>query len=107
MGVALHNDDLLARAKADDEFHRLLVLSCGNSRIARIGETIMDRSHRARMLTLKLRPKPTQSVEEHQLIIDAIRQGLRVQAHNHARAHRARARDMLLPLLDRLGIKHL
>jgi DNA-binding GntR family transcriptional regulator len=58
MGVALHNDDLLARAKADDEFHRLLVLSCGNSRIARIGETIMDQSHRARMLTLKLRPKP-------------------------------------------------
>ena len=107
MGVALQNDDLLAWAKADDEFHRLLVVSCGNRRIARIAETIMDQSHRARMLTLKLRPKPTQSVEEHQLIIDAIRQGLPVQAHNHARAHRARARDMLLPLLDRLGIKHL
>jgi hypothetical protein len=30
-----------------------------------------------------------------------------VQAHNHARAHRAHARDMLLPLLDRFGIKHL
>jgi DNA-binding GntR family transcriptional regulator len=107
MGVALQNDDLRAWAKADDEFHRLLVVSCGNRRIAAIAETIMDQSHRARMLTLKLRPKPMQSVEEHQLIIDAIRQGLPEQAHNHAGAHRARARDMLLPLLDRLGIKHL
>ena len=59
------------------------------------------------MLNLKLRPTPTQSVEEHQLIIDAIREGLPVQAHNHARAHRAHARDMLLPLLDRFSIKHL
>jgi DNA-binding GntR family transcriptional regulator len=107
MGFALQNDDLLAWAKADDEFHRLLVASCGNGRIARIAETIMDQSHRARMLTLKLRPTPTQSVEEHQLIIDAIREGLPVQAHNHARAHRAHARDMLLPLLDRFSIRHL
>ena len=53
------------------------------------------------MLALKLRPEPTQSVEEHQLIIDAIRQGPPVQAHNHASAHRARARDMLLPLTER------
>jgi hypothetical protein len=29
-----------------------------------------------------------------------------VQAHNQARAHRVRARDMLLPLLDRFGGKH-
>jgi len=107
MGSALQNDDLLAWAKADDEFHRLLVANCGNGRIARIAETIMDQSHRARMLTLKLRPTPTQSVEEHQFIIDAIREGLPLEAHNRARAHRARARDMLLPLLDRFGIKHL
>jgi DNA-binding GntR family transcriptional regulator len=107
MGSALQNDDLLAWARADDEFHRLLVASCGNGRIARIGETIMDQSHRARMLSLKLRPNPTPSVEEHQLIIDAIRKGLPVEAHNHARAHRAHARDMLLPLLERFGIKHL
>jgi len=47
------------------------------------------------------------SVEEHQLTSDAIRKGLTVQAHNQARAHRVRARDMLLPLLDRFGIKYL
>ena len=47
------------------------------------------------------------SVEEHLLISDAIRKGLTVQAHNQARAHRVRARDMLLPLLDRFGVKYL
>jgi len=46
-------------------------------------------------------------VEERQLISDAIRKGLTVQAHNQARAHRVRARDMLLPLLDRFGVKYL
>ena len=107
MGVALQGKDLVAWANADDEFHRLLVASCGNSRIARIAETIMDQSHRARMVSLKWRPLPTTSVEEHQEIVDAIRKGLTIQARNRARAHRARSRDLLLPLLERFGVKQL
>jgi DNA-binding GntR family transcriptional regulator len=107
MRLALQKNDLLAWAKADDEFHRSLVVSCGNSRIARIAETIMDQSHRARMVSLKWRPLPTQSVEEHHQIVDAIRKGLKVQARNRARAHRAHSRDLLLPLLERFGVKQL
>ena len=107
MDLALRQNDLIAWAKADDEFHRFLVGSCGNGRIARIAETIMDQSHRARLLTLKWRPIPTKSVEEHQQIIDAIRKGLKVQAHNQARDHRVQARDLLLPLLERFGVKQL
>jgi DNA-binding GntR family transcriptional regulator len=107
MGLALQENDLVAWAKADDEFHRLLVVSCGNGRIARIAETIMDQSHRARMLSLKWRPIPTKSVEEHQQIVDSIRKGLKIQAHNKARDHRARSRDLLLPLLERFGVKQL
>src|ERR1700719_2104857 len=84
MSFALQKNDFVAWAKADDEFHRLLVASCGNGRIARIAETIMDQSHRARMLTLKWRPIPTKSVEEHQQIVDAIRKGLPLEAHNQA-----------------------
>ena len=41
MGLALQENDLVAWAKADDEFHRLLVVSCGNGRFARIAETII------------------------------------------------------------------
>ena len=43
--------------------------------VARIAETIMDQSHRSRMLSFNLRPTPTKSVEEHQLIIDADQKG--------------------------------
>lgn len=107
MGLALRQNDLVAWAEADDEFHRFLLASCGNGRIARIAETIMDQSHRARMLTLNWRPIPTKSVEEHHEIIDAIRRGLKVQAHNKARDHRAHSRDLLLPLLERFGVKQL
>ena len=107
MSLALQDNDLLGWAKADDEFHRLLVESCGNGRIARIAGTIMDQSHRARMVTLKWRPLPAKSVEEHQHIVEAIRKGLPTQAHHKARAHRAHARDLLLPLLERFGVKQL
>ena len=86
MGLALQENDLVAWAKADDEFHRLLVVSCGNGRIARIAEAIMDQSHPARMLSLKWRPIPTKSVEEHQQIVESIRKGLKIQAHNKARS---------------------
>jgi DNA-binding GntR family transcriptional regulator len=107
MGIALKQNDRLAWAKADDAFHRLLMASCGNSRLARIAETILDQSHRARMVSLNWRPLPTQSVEEHHQIVEAIRHGLTVQARNRARAHRAHTRDLLLPLLERFGVKQL
>ena len=107
MKTALRAGDLLAWAKADDEFHRLLVAGCGNGRIARIAATILDQSHRARMLSLKLRPLPTRSVKEHQQIIGAIRLGQPEQAHGLARAHRVAARDTLLPLLEKYAVRHL
>ena len=72
MRQALAGDDLTAWASADDIFHRTLIDRCGNGRIARIAGTIMDQSHRARMLTLRMRAKPVRSIEQHQAIIDAI-----------------------------------
>src|SRR3954466_11259717 len=107
MRQALARDDLTAWAAADDLFHRTLIERSGNGRIARIAGTIMDQSHRARMLTLRMRAKPTRSVEQHQAIVDAIAGGDATRAGRHARDHRARARDELLPLLANLKIRHL
>jgi DNA-binding GntR family transcriptional regulator len=107
MEQALRQDDLRAWALADDLFHRILVERCGNSRIRRIAQTITDQAHRARMLTLKLRPKPTASIAAHRLIIGAIREGRTAEAHSHARQHRIGARDELVPLIISFGIKHL
>jgi DNA-binding GntR family transcriptional regulator len=107
MEQALQMDDLQAWAIADDQFHRMLVERCGNSRIRRIAQTITDQAHRARMLTLKLRPKPTGSAAAHRAIAEAIRKGRVAEAHQHARQHRIDARDELLPLIESFGIKHL
>ena len=107
MESALAAADLVGWAKADERFHQLLVERSGNGRLARMFHTIMDQSHRARMLTLRLRPKPTSSVREHRAIVDAIRQGDARTARERAKQHRVAARDQLLPLLGQLGMKHL
>ncbi|WP_262269067.1 GntR family transcriptional regulator [Microvirga yunnanensis] len=107
MEQALRRDDLHAWAAADDQFHRLLVERCGNSRILRIAQTITDQAHRARMLTLRLRSKPTGSAAAHRAMAEAIRTGQVAEAHHQARQHRIDARDELLPLIASVGIKHL
>ena len=107
MKQSLERGDLVRWANSDDEFHRLLSEACGNGRITRIARTVMDQAHRARMLTLNLRAKPTRSVLEHRAIIAAIRKGNAQDAQDCTRAHRTRARDELVPLLARFGIRHL
>jgi DNA-binding GntR family transcriptional regulator len=107
MAQALGRDDLNAWARADERFHQTLVERCGNKRIARFAQTIMDQSHRARMFTLKLRPKPQASLAEHAEIIAAVESGDSERAGRSARAHRFKARAALLPLLATFGMKHL
>jgi DNA-binding GntR family transcriptional regulator len=107
MKSALRSGELETWAEADETFHRALVERCDNSRIARITRTVRDQCHRARMITLRLRPKPTASIVDHQAIIDAIRQGKVAKAHDCARRHRTRARDELIPLLVQSGLKNL
>lgn len=107
MEAALRKDDLLAWAAADDMFHRALVERCGNGRLRRIAQTVTDQAHRARMLTLKLRSKPSGSIAAHRRIVGAIRKGRIAEAHRYAREHRVSARDELVPLIVSFGIKHL
>lgn len=107
METALADDKLVAWAEADGRFHQLLVERSGNRRLARMFHTIMDQSHRARMLTLRLRPKPAGSVRDHAAILRAIRKGDAETAREQTKAHRVRARDQLLPLLRQLGMNHL
>lgn len=107
MQAALDADNLPAWAEADGRFHQLLVERTGNGRLARMAATMVDQSHRARMLTIRLRPKPVSSVLDHRAIVAAIRAGDAALARDCAQTHRAAARDMLLPLLAQLGMRHL
>jgi len=69
--------------------------------------TIMDQSHRARMITLRIRPRPEGSVVEHRAIVKAIERGDPSGARDAAKQHRVRARNALIPLLEQVGLRHL
>ena len=107
MELALASDDLPAWAAADERFHQLLTDRCGNRRLARIAGTVMDQAHRSRLYTLRLRPKPLESATEHKAITDALRRADPHSAEAAARAHRSKARDALLPLLEQYGMRNL
>ena len=106
MEQALAADDLASWGAEDAAFHRLLIDLCGNGRFATIIATVNAQSHRARMITVHLRANLGASTDEHRAIIAAIRAGKGLDAAAAARLHRARARDELLPLLARTGLRH-
>lgn len=107
MAEALAAGDFAEWGRADENYHRLLVERCGNSRFVRIMQTVKDQLHRARMLTLKLRSRLPASADEHRAVIAAIRAGDGEAAHAAARRHRLNTSDELLPLLQDFGLKHL
>jgi DNA-binding GntR family transcriptional regulator len=107
METALAVDDRLAWAKADETFHRVLVELCGNRRLASMVMTVWEQSHRARMFTLKLRPLPVESTREHRAALEAILAGDAMRARDIYRAHRERARDSLMAIIEQYGLSQL
>lgn len=105
MDDALAADDLLAWAAADARFHRELVVASGNRRLAALVDQVWDLSHRARIVTLRLRPKPINSNRDHAALIEAIaaRDGPRARAIHEQ--HRRSAGEMLVALVRNLGLK--
>ena len=107
MDTALVRDDLAAWARADRAFHWLLVDLGGNARLKAMVAACLDQSHRVRMLTLKLRPKPLASNRDHADLVAAI------EAHDPERArdihhrHRGEAGRMLVGLREDYGLTQL
>lgn len=107
MGNALEQGNLERWAEADERFHLQLVQLSGNSRLIQVVGQLWDQAHRARMLTLKLRPTPTNSVREHAALVDAIASSDPAEARRIHEDHRRRAGAMLVELLERLGLTQL
>ena len=107
MTAALKNDDLDAWASADERYHRLLIALAGNRLLTETVQGLWDRAHRARMVTLRLRPRPINSTHEHNAIVDAIRAGDAAGAARLYRAHRERGSKELLALLEKARISSL
>lgn len=105
MEEALAADDRRRWADADERFHLLLVELCGNQRLRSLVGTFWDQAHRARMITLGLRPRPTASNRDHAAVVDAISRGDAEAARRIHRQHRVRSGELLVDLLEKHGLK--
>lgn len=107
MAAALEKDDLEAWAKADERYHRCLIDLCGNRRLATMANTVRDQGHRARMVTLRLRQKPSASIEEHEQVLEAIERGDWQTARDVHYEHRKRASVELTRILEKYRLPQL
>lgn len=107
MDAALAQDDLKLWADADGRFHKQLAEASGNRRLVEVVDTYQGQAHRLRMMTLKLRPKPTNSNRDHEAVVEAIAKGDAKLAERIHREHRERSGAMLIALLEEYGITSL
>jgi DNA-binding GntR family transcriptional regulator len=97
--AALEAGDLPAWAEADHRFHTALVENSSNARLVQLVESVAEQAHRARLLTVRLRPLPVNSNADHQAIIAAIQGRKPGTARRALEAHRQRGIDTLVPIL--------
>ena len=107
MDRALKNDDLDAWARADESFHAQFIELAGNRQLQATVLNYWDRAHRARMFTLRLRPKPVHSTSEHRQMVELLRAGDAEGAAKVTRAHRSRATAELITIFERYRLEHL
>ena len=107
MEAALARDDLEAWAAADERFHQTLLELSGNRQLAETVYNYWDRAHRARMFTLRLRPKPINSTREHMALVQCLRAGDAEAAATVNRQHRERANHELLAIFERFRIQQM
>ncbi|UYQ73092.1 GntR family transcriptional regulator [Pelagibacterium flavum] len=107
MEAALEADDLQTWAKADEKFHFELVQLCGNRRLASMVMGVWEQSHRARMITLRMRPKPYESTREHRAVVEAILAGDAAQARELYRQHRSKAANAMISIIEQMGMSQL
>jgi DNA-binding GntR family transcriptional regulator len=107
MEAALITDDRRAWADADADFHRSLANLCGNRRLDVAIRSLFDQTHRARLFTLMLRPKPEESTLEHRQILDAVLAGDVQAAGKIYREHRERSQKTILSIIEKHNFRGL
>lgn len=107
MERALDRGDLDAWAEGDERFHRQLLELSGNRRLARMALTVFDQVHRARMVTLRMRPPPRQSNQDHRALVEAILAGDGPRAYELHSRHRQGAMLLLIDILERYNLSEL
>lgn len=107
MERALAAEDLDAWAEADENFHMALLSLAGNQLLAQAVMKHWDRAHRARMFSLRLRPKPVNSTREHRALLARLQAGDAEGAARENRSHRERASRELLAIFEQYKLAHM
>lgn len=107
MEMSIERGDLDGWAAADDRFHLELVIASGNRHLAATATSFADRVRRARLVTLRLRPIPKESVADHADLVFKIQSGQGTSAHDSHLKHRRRTSEGLVRLLAEVGISNL
>ncbi len=107
MKKALRNRDLEGWAAADERFHRHLIELSGNRLLIDAVQNCWDRAHRARMVTLRMRPMPIHSTREHLGVLEKIRAGDARGAFEAHRTHRERGSREMIAILERYQLQSL
>jgi DNA-binding GntR family transcriptional regulator len=107
MDHALLQNDLKRWALSDERFHRYLVEFSNNKRLNVLVGNFIEQSHRARMMTLKFRPKPTNSNKDHLNLVLAIEARDVEQARLIHHNHRDASGNMLIDLLKKYGLDNI
>ena len=79
----------------------------GNKLLAQAVMSHWDRAHRARMFTLRLRPKPVNSTKEHMALVERLAAGDVAGASAVNREHRQRASRELLGIFERFRLQQM
>ncbi|WP_342046975.1 GntR family transcriptional regulator [Bacillus sp. OTU530] len=103
---ALELGDLLAWTTLDEQFHQFIVDLAQNPRLRGIMDSQSDQLYRARLYTIKLRPRPTQSIMDHKAIVTVMRTGEPEAARIMLQSHRYRARKEILEVIRSLEVNH-
>ncbi|WP_082126623.1 GntR family transcriptional regulator [Allosalinactinospora lopnorensis] len=72
---AADSRDRVAMSDADQAFHQALVSCSGNSRLERMTQTLLVETRMCLTVMQEVYPEPTELVEEHQKLVDAIADG--------------------------------
>jgi DNA-binding GntR family transcriptional regulator len=104
---ALKIRDLDAWAAVDERFHDVILSSAGNERLLEIARGLLEQTHRARAVTLRLRPLPEASTRAHQALVAAILAGDAAAARDIHLRQRLRSARELTEILERLNIRAL
>lgn len=107
MEKALIKGDLDAWAAADELFHQRLIVMAGNKMLSDAVMSYWDRAHRARMFTLRLRPTPVNSTQEHMALVERLQHGDAAGAAAVNRQHRQRASRELLAIFERFRLQQM